>query len=204
MSAALKRDAPMASALGRDIRGLRRAKGMTLADLGTATNLSEGFLSQVERGGKQPSIGTLQHISEALGVAIGWFFEVTPAANPDEGRYIVRKESRRRLAHSLLGPTDYLGMTDVMLSPSLGGRLAMVQTTYDPGGHSGDNLVSHEGEEAGVVVAGVLEVQIDERKFLLREGDSFTFPSTLPHRYANAGNGPVTLVFAITPVVLHY
>ena len=53
--------------------------------------------------------------------------------------------------------------------------------------------------EAGVVVSGSLELWIGERRFLLSEGDSFGFPSSVPHRYTNPGPSEAIVIWAVTP-----
>lgn len=77
-------------------------------------------------------------------------------------------------------------------------------TRYEPGASSGDDLNQHEGEETGLVQSGTLELQIGDNVYKLRTGDSFSFPSDLPHKYANPGNEETVVIFAITPIALHY
>ena len=54
-------------------------------------------------------------------------------------------------------------------------------------------------EEAGLVVSGRLDLWIDGVEVRLEAGDSFSFPSTLPHRYRNPGRGGTVVVWAMTP-----
>lgn len=116
----------------------------------------------------------------------------------------MRAHNRRRLSHSDLGSTDHLGMVDHLLSANRGGKRALVLTRYAPGASSGDELEEHDGEEAGLVQAGVLELHLGEDVYLLRTGDSFSFPSDIPHKYANPGGEDTLVVLAITPIALRY
>jgi transcriptional regulator with XRE-family HTH domain len=61
--------------LGREIRGLRKARGYTLAVLAQKCGLSVGYLSLLERDLSTPSINALHAISRALNVTISWFFD---------------------------------------------------------------------------------------------------------------------------------
>lgn len=203
-TAEARKGADLAASLGRQIRELRKVKGLTLAGLAVKIGKSVGYLSELERGRRKPSIGSLQDISDALGVHVGWFFQPTQSTDPKAARYIVRSENRRRLSYSGLGSTDYLGMTDYLLSANLGGKLALVMTRYAPGASSGDDLDRHEGEEAGFVHSGTLELRLGDRSYALRAGDSFSFPSDIAHKYANPGDEEAIVIFAITPVALHY
>ncbi len=53
---------------GRTLRNLRKEKSITLAQLSEQTNLSAGYLSQVERGIVDPSLSSLRKIATALDV----------------------------------------------------------------------------------------------------------------------------------------
>ncbi|MCC6195260.1 MAG: helix-turn-helix transcriptional regulator, partial [Burkholderiales bacterium] len=82
--------ADAARRLGREIRGLRKARGYTLAVLAARTDLSVGYLSLLERDLATPSINALHAISRALGVTISWFFDAGDVP-PGERDYVVRR-----------------------------------------------------------------------------------------------------------------
>ena len=177
--------------LGREIRGLRKARGYTLAVLATKTDLSMGYLSLLERDLATPSINALHAISRALGVTISWFFDASEIP-PGERDYVVRRTRRRRLDFSA-------GIVDELLSPSLTGQLELLSSRFPPGASSGAAPYTHAGEEAGVVMRGKLELWVDGKIFLLEAGDSFGFPSTLAHRYLNPDTEEAEVIWAITP-----
>lgn len=208
-SASADHDGPSSDAiaqrLGEDIRGLRKARGMTLADLARRTGRSVGFLSQIENGLKKPSVGSLQSISDALGIGIGWFFQNDMADESEERQYIVRRDQRRRLNYtSLASSADYLGMTDYLLSPNLAGQHALVVSEYAPGASSGDDTYGHDGEESGIVLSGIVDLEIDGKVYRLDAGDSFQFDSTLPHRYHNPGMEVAVVLMALVPIALRF
>ena len=189
--------------LGAEIRQLRKVRGITLEQLARATGKSVGFLSQVERNITKPSVAALQDISEALDVHIGWFFQQPVSVRENERNYIVRAGNRRRLSYSALSGTDYLGLHDHLLCTNLNGQLALGISRYEPGASTGDDSYRHEGEEAGIVLEGRLELTIDGERFILEKGDSFSFPSVLEHRFANPSDNKETLVvWANTPITL--
>jgi quercetin dioxygenase-like cupin family protein len=57
----------------------------------------------------------------------------------------------------------------------------------------------HKGEEAGLILQGTLDLWIGEKHFNLLEGDSFTFASTIPHRFENNDPGKTVVAWIITP-----
>ena len=188
--------------LGEEIRQLRRAKDLTLTELGERIGKSAAYLSLVERSKTKPSVSVLQDISEALGVHVGWFFQSDPEISDQERRVVVRAANRRRLSYTGMGSTDYLGHFDHLLSANLDGQLALGLSRYEPGGSTGDDLYSHQGEEAGLVLQGCIELTVGEERFLLQEGDSFSFSSQEPHRYHNPGDEDAVVVWANTPITL--
>ncbi len=188
--------------LGEELRGLRKAHGLTLQDLADASGKSVSFISKIERGLARPSITALQDIAEALNVPIGWFFQTDGPVPADERPYIVRKDRRRRLTYSGLSSTDYMSRQNYLLSAGLDGELAMGLSHYAPGGTSGDDLYTHAGEEAGLIIEGEIELALDAEVFLLKAGDSFSFPASVPHTYRNPGKVTAKIVWANTPVSL--
>lgn len=188
--------------LGREIRGLRAGLSMTLEDLAAKSSLSIGFLSQVERGLKRPSLKTLQSISIALGVEVGWFLQGHPTDDPVERAHVVRRGFRRRISYTRLAGTEYLGEEEFLLSPALDGDLVMTMMAFAPGGNSGDDLLTHEGEEVGYVLEGRLTLEIDGTKIVLEAGDSFGLKGARPHRYCNEGDQELKILIVNTPVIM--
>lgn len=177
--------------VGEQIRELRLIKRLTLQQLADMVGVSVGYLSQIERNRSSLPIGTLRKICDVLGVHISWFFPNRPEGSPEERGVIVRAKNRRRL--SFTG----LGINEELLSPNLSGPLELLMSTIEPGADSGE--YSHDGSEAGVVVAGTMELWVSGKYFLLEEGDSFSFKSTKPHRCRNPGEVPTKVVWVITP-----
>ncbi len=182
---------PVPSRVGAEIRGLRKARNLTLSHLAAASGLSVGYLSMVEREKAMPSIKALISIAHALGVTISWFFDAD-AVSPQERGLVVRRSRRRRIDYST-------GIVDELLSPSLKGSLELVLCRMAPGASSGEEPYSHTSEEAGVVVRGRLELWVDGQRVSLETGDSFGFDSSRPHRYWNPGPDETEVVWAITP-----
>ncbi len=179
------------AALGGPIRELRKIKKLTLTQVAQAAGISVGYLSQIERNQSKLPIGVLKKLSDVLGVHMNWFFSGNLQAAADEREIIVRKAHRRRLTFT------GLGIAEELLSPNLAGPLELLLSTIEPGADSGE--YSHDGNEAGILVAGRLDLWVDGKRFELEEGDSFSFNSTSQHRCANPGTVPAKVVWVITP-----
>jgi len=176
---------------GGEVRALRKARALSLSELAAQTDLSVGYLSQIERDISIPSLKALSAIAAALGVTVGWFFGGGNVGPADEKGFVVRKENRRRIIFRE-------GFVDYLLSPNLEGNLEFVLTHFTPGASTGDPY-THRGEEGGMVLEGRLEITVGDRSFVLEQGDSFNFDSTEPHRYRNIHDGETVVMYAITP-----
>ena len=60
--------------IGRRIRQLRESRAMTQTQLKSRSLVSRSYLSRTESGQMTPSLGTLEKLSEALGVGLNRFF----------------------------------------------------------------------------------------------------------------------------------
>ena len=60
--------------IGSKVKRLRQANGLTLEELANRSELTKGFLSQLERDLTSPSVATLEDILEALGTNLQEFF----------------------------------------------------------------------------------------------------------------------------------
>jgi transcriptional regulator with XRE-family HTH domain len=176
--------------IGAQIRELRKVKGFTLQQVADAAEISVGYLSQIERNQTKLPIGVLKKISGTLGVHMNWFFHADDVPSMERD-IVVRSHNRRRFTFT------GIGIEEELLSPNLGGPLEMLMSTIEPGSDSGD--YSHDGVEAGLVIAGRLDLWVSGTFFQLEEGDSFSFKSTEIHRCANSGDKPTKVVWVITP-----
>jgi transcriptional regulator with XRE-family HTH domain len=175
--------------LGATIRTLRQARHLTLRDVAERAGVTESFLSQVERDVASPSIATVHRIARALDLSIAQLF----ANDGDTGR-VVRKEARRRIAY------QGLKAVDEFLTGNNATRLQLILSTIEPGGGTGAEPYTHDSdEEVALVLDGILDVWVGDEHYVLREGDTITFPSRLPHWNANHGSDPVTVLFCLTP-----
>src|SRR3546814_2985631 len=58
-----------------------------------------------------------------------------------------------------------------------GRAIAFLDETYPPGSDTGMDMLSHQGEEAGMLVEGRLELTVNGQVYVLESGDSYYFES---------------------------
>ncbi len=182
----------IATSLGRDLRGLRKSRNITLKELAIKIGRSVGFVSQIERGISEPSIADLKKLAAAFDVPVSWFFMVDDVLS-EESEFIVRAGSRRALGNS------EQGLREELLSPDLGGSFEMFRTVIDPKAEMAE-LSHRDTEEAGYIVSGCLDLWIGEQQFSLKVGDSFRF-NHQPFRWRNPLDEPAVIIWVLSPPI---
>jgi len=76
----------MAEGLGAFIRAQRQAAELTLRELAARTNVSNPYLSQIERGLHEPSVRVLKAIATALNVSAETLLAQAGLLEPDDER----------------------------------------------------------------------------------------------------------------------
>ena len=182
-------------AVGRRIRELRREHKLSLETIADRTDLSIGFLSQIERGLSSPSLRVLATLADVLGVGIAALFGSKPGDDPASGGVVTRQPQRAELK---LWRT---GISKQLLSPAgTENRLNLFLVHLEPGGNTGDELYAHDGEEAGLVLEGEMTLTVDAETWSLKTGDSFRFASRRPHRFSNPAEDAKAVVLWVNCV----
>ncbi len=177
--------------LGADLRALRKARGLSLAELALSLGRSVGWLSQVERDLTHPSVNDLRLLAARLHVPLSILFGQAEAPEGEQG-FVVRKGTRRRI-----GATG--GLTEELLSPDLTDDFEVVHSTFEPGTELG-KMQQRPTQEVGYLVSGRLNLWVGERAFTIEAGDSFRIRGE-PHRWANPYDIPAVAIWVIAPPV---
>ena len=192
---AAKAEPAMDVAVGQRIRDLRRTRAMSLEAVAARTELSIGFLSQIERGLSSPSLRVLATLADVLGVGIAGLFGTREDAAAAPDAIVTRERQRAKLN---LWRT---GISKQLLSPAGSeGRLNLFLVHMEPGGSTGDEFYTHDGEEAGLVIEGEMKLTVDAESWTLKHGDSFRFASRRPHRFSNPSGDSKAVVLWVNCV----
>jgi mannose-6-phosphate isomerase-like protein (cupin superfamily) len=66
--------------------------------------------------------------------------------------------------------------------------ISLLHETYPPACDTGPAMQVCEGEQAGLVISGELDVTVDGKQQLLAAGDAYYITSAQPYRFRNPGN----------------
>lgn len=169
-----------------------RSGRFTVQELSAEAGVSQGLISQLERGIGNPSFKTLQRIADALGLRIG---DLVQAVSPpvDAPPMIVRRHARARLQ------VNAEALVYELLTPNLRGRLEVLETSLPPGFSNRDEPFMHEGEECVVVIDGAVDVGVGELVDRLETGDAITYDPSVPHWWENTAENPCRVLGVVTP-----
>ncbi|MEL6516096.1 MAG: XRE family transcriptional regulator [Pseudomonadota bacterium] len=175
--AAPARERVLEVAIGREVRGFRHQRGMTVTDLAASTGLSPGMLSKIENGLTSPSLTTLQTLSHALGVPLTAFlsrFEERREAvhvKAGQGLETAREGTRAGHQYNLLG---HLGAntSGVTVEPYLI-TLTTQSDTFPAFQHGGVELI--------YMLEGRVDYRHGDEIYRLEPGDSLFFDADAPH-----------------------
>ncbi len=146
--------------IGHKIKQLRIQNGLTLEELASRSELTKGFLSQLERNLTSPSITTLADIVEALGSSMSDFFK-----EDTEEKIVFQKKDffvDKREQHTvnwIVPNTQKNAMEPILVELPQNG--------------SSFEVAPHSGEEFGYVIEGCVSLICGEKKFTVRKGETF-------------------------------
>lgn len=180
--------APISANVGRKLRALRHAAGRTLKDVADVLGITASTLSTFERTSQGVSFKTLYDLAHHFGTTVS---ELSGERERD-GRALVRSGAWRTW------PRTTPGITVQVLAE--GGRQMDCHRFVLASGASSEGAYGHEGEEFVHIIAGRLEISLDQSDIYdLHPGDSLYFESRRHHAWVNRHDGETILIWINTP-----
>ena len=164
-----------ASPVGERLRELRTGRRLTLKEVASSAGVTEGFLSQVERGRSSPSLKTLQALAGALGLTPGDIFDSSARELP----HLVRHDNRGTIE---LGP-----ISKYRVSPMSITRVEVIGGTFQPEASAGDPYTHGDSDEICVVLSGHIVADVDGNEFEMTAGDALCYRSSMLHTFRALG-----------------
>lgn len=172
--------------IGEKIKQLRIKNQLTLEELANRSELSKGFLSQVERNLTSPSIATLEDILEALGTTLGEFFteakqeQIVFTANDffenfqdDYDIYYVVPNAQKNM------------MEPVLMRLKAGGRSQEMRPS--------------EAQEFGYVLSGRVKLHYGHQELTVKKGQTFYITGDQNHYLTNDWESDARILWVSTP-----
>ena len=173
--------------IGKRIKDLRNQKGLTQQELADRTELTKGYISQLEHGLVAPSVITLLDLIECLGSTPSEFFR---EAQPEQVVYsengFFEKLDENGNSIQWIVPTAQKNMMEpllVLLSPH----------------QKLEEDMPHEGEEFGYVISGRIRLHLGEKTYIVKAGESFYYQADRMHYIENTTANPAKFIWVSTP-----
>ena len=173
--------------LGQTLRALRLARGLSINDLARQSDLSGSFLSQVETGQSDLSVGRLFRIAQALGVSAADFLNGPNGARGP----VVRAEDRVKL------PIRAKGVDVYVLASTLDKKRTFSYGTLQKGAKIPMPVRNRGSEYFIYVIDGAMKFDfVSGETVTLYSGDSTARISDECRSLENAADGITSFVWS--------
>lgn len=174
--------------LGDRLRVARKARGLSIEQVASAAGITKSFLSRLERDAVAASVATLIRVCNAIGIRPGSLFDA-----PETNLVLSGKGTPINLGGEAIN--EYL------ISGSSNEHMMALLSIIEPGGGSGSEPYTlNAGSDLVHVKEGELLVNVDNVSYHLKEGDTLTFPPSLPHSWSNPSKTKKTVaLWVIVP-----
>ncbi|ERL66253.1 helix-turn-helix domain-containing protein [Schleiferilactobacillus shenzhenensis] len=163
--------------IGARIRNLRIQKDLTQEELGERTDLSKGFISQLENNQSSPSLDTFFAILEVLGTTPAAFFatadEPTRVVYTPAAQTVYEDTAQHYTLHWLVPDSNEKQMEPVLLTFSGPGTYK----TFPPS----------PAETFIYCLQGSITLHLGERDYVASAGESMYYRADAPHQLRSSG-----------------
>ncbi len=171
-------------AVGPRLRTIRRDRGVTLAELATATGISESTLSRLETGRLRPTLEQLLPLARFHGVTLDELVDAPPTGDPRVHIKPVRR-------HNML----------IMPLTRRAGGVQAYKMILPPTARTGPTpeLRTHEGYEWLYILSGRLRLLLGDQDLILTPGEAAEFDTRIGHWLGNADPTPTEVLVLMGP-----
>ncbi|SDZ30479.1 helix-turn-helix domain-containing protein [Thermoactinomyces sp. DSM 45892] len=174
--------------IGKKIKNLRLKKGLTQEELGERTDLSKGYISQLERDLSSPSIETLFAILEVLGCAPKEFFdedgqEQKVVYTSDDWTSFM-DEDRGYQIQWLVPESNEKEMEPILLRLEEMGEFKEFEPSL--------------AETFAFVMRGQIMIQVGKRQYIAKEGEAIYYTASDKHQIMNHHQGESEVILVAT------
>ncbi|MBN6187555.1 helix-turn-helix transcriptional regulator [Aneurinibacillus sp. BA2021] len=172
--------------IGRKIKNLRLKKGLTQEELGERTDLSKGYISQLERDLSSPSLDTFFAILEVLGCTPKEFFDEEEykqkVVYSKEEQTAFYDEERGYHIQWLVPESNEKEMEPIRLTLEAGGAFKPFEPSL--------------AETFAYVLSGRIMIRLGRHTYVAKAGEAVYFHASDEHQIVNdfAGQSEVLLV----------
>lgn len=177
--------------VGARLQSVRTQKGLSQRELAKRAGVTNSTISLIEQNRVSPSVSSLKKVLDGIPISLAEFFTFDQDVGAlDKVVYSAEEQPDVGSAgvHYFLLAADRLNR-----------QMEIFREVMPPGADTGDEMLSYEGEEGGIVMQGELELISGERSHRLGPGDGYYIDCKVPHRFRSVGSEDLLIVSATTP-----
>jgi transcriptional regulator with XRE-family HTH domain len=175
--------------VGARLRSVRISFGLSQRALARRAGVTNGLISLIEQNRVSPSVSSLKKVLDGVPMSLAEFFTLDLSTAPPA---FFNAEELTELGNEQVS-------LRLVAAQRPGRQLTLLHERYAPGAETGDEMLTHRGEEGGVIVRGRIELTLAGVTRVLSAGEAYYFSSHLPHRFRNVGREPCEIISASTP-----
>ena len=165
------------------IKELRSQQGLSVYALAKKTGFTKGYLSHIENLRREPTVGTLLRIANALGVNISYLIDGGNSEEEEASIVVIRRQERQKIDNpSASDATVHESINHKMKNRLMEGYIVTAAFDFPKAPKT------HEGQELVYVLEGTQELVYDGKSRILEEGDCCYFDSSKPHYSRSIGD----------------
>jgi transcriptional regulator with XRE-family HTH domain len=166
--------------IAKNIKKIRLSKNLSQEKLAELSGLTKGYISKIEKSDTAPPLSTLSKIATALKVDITLLTAEHSEITKDIDVCIVRKGEGKKVSSAILDGYHYEALAHKKSGKNM--EPFFLEPAFDE-----KAVFMHDGEEFMYVLEGVHEFIYDNKRYILKEGDSIYFDSRIPHTGRSLG-----------------
>lgn len=180
----------MSIEIGAQLQSVRKHFGLSQRELAKRSGVTNATISLIEQNKVSPSVSSLKKVLDGLPMSLADFFTFEIEASAEQIFY-----------PKVLQPDVGSGELHFHLigANRANRKMCVLREVLLPGADTGEEMLLHDGEEAGVIVQGSVELTVGDECRVLNEGDGYYFDSQIQHRFRNISDVDAIIVSANTP-----
>ena len=172
--------------LGVRLKTIRKRLGLSQRELAKRAGVTNSTISMIEKNTVSPSFSSLLKVLKGFPMGVEEFFTTDLVMS---NQVVFKADEQADMSAQ--------GVSIKLIGHSVADRtISMLSETYPPGADTGEDMITYDGEETGIVVQGEIELTVDNKVYLLVTGDGYCFHTHLPHRFRNLGDVTAKVVSA--------
>lgn len=180
--------------VGNRLKEVRKKSGFSQRELAKRAGVTNSTISMIEKNSVSPSVSSLKKVLSGLPMSLMEFFDSEESSRAD----VPVKYSEQDFLDSSVGKLKW----DLIGKSFPDRAMSFLLERLPPGADTGADMYVHEGEEAGYVLSGKLELTVDDEVYIIETGEGYYFNSRRQHRFRNPFDEDCRLISCTTPADL--